>query len=76
MNCAPGGRAATSEIAIEPSGRRNHSMCVIPVTMPSVLSARGPASRIAAYSGPSIERGSSTDHCSHGVSITSSGVGA
>ncbi len=31
MICAPGGRAATSEIAMLPSARRNHSMCVSPV---------------------------------------------
>ena len=31
VNCAPGGRAATSEIAMLPSPRSNHSMSVGPL---------------------------------------------
>ena len=51
-------------------------MWVIPVTIPRASRARGPASRIAANSGPSISRGSRTVHWIQGVSITCSGVGA
>ena len=41
------GRAATSEIAMLPSRRRNHSMCVTPVSMPSTSSARNAAARMS-----------------------------
>ena len=43
VNCAPGGRAATSLMAIEPSRRRNHSMCVRLVPTPRASKACGPA---------------------------------
>ena len=43
----PGGRMATSEIASEPSGRRNHSMCVMPVSMPIASSVRPTAARMS-----------------------------
>ena len=39
---APGGRAATSETATEPSGRANHSMCVSASVTPSASRAAGP----------------------------------
>ena len=45
--CAPGGRAATSETAMEPSLRRNHSMWAIPVPIPSTSSERKAAARMA-----------------------------
>ncbi len=46
MKRAPGGRAPTSEIATLPSGRRNHSMWLIPVCMPSTRSASPATARI------------------------------
>ena len=39
MNCAPGGRAPTSDTASDPSPRRNHSMCDRPVRNPSAVTA-------------------------------------
>jgi hypothetical protein len=72
---APGGRAATSDTATVPSGRRNHSMWVSPVRSPRAVSAAGAMSLMPAYSGPPMSRGSSTIHCIHGLRSTSSGVG-
>ena len=45
-NWAPGGRAPTSDIAIRPSGRWNHSMWLRPFSSPSARSAGAAASRI------------------------------
>ena len=44
----PGGRAAISPIASEPSSRRNHSMCVMPVSRPSASTALTPSARASA----------------------------
>ena len=72
---APGGRAPTSDTATEPSGRSNHSMWVNAVCTPSARNAAGPICLIASYSGPSMSRGSTTVHCTHGVRSTSNGGG-
>ena len=75
VNWAPGGRAATSEIAMEPSARRNHSMWVIPVTMPRASSAAGRPRGSARTRGRRRPAGSRTVHWIQGDSMTCSGVG-
>ncbi len=75
VSCAPGGRAATSDTATEPSGRRNHSMWVSASRTPRARSAAGPTSWMPAYSGPEMSRGSITVHWIQGLRRTSSGGG-
>ncbi len=75
MNCAPGGRAPTSEMAKDPSGRRNHSMCDNPVCRPRDVTAWVATPAMSAYSGPATSRGNRTHHWIHGFSSTSRGVG-
>ncbi len=75
VSWAPGGRAATSETATEPSGLRNHSRCVSASRTPRAWSAAGPIWWMPAYSGPETSRGSTTVHWIQGFRRTSSGGG-
>jgi hypothetical protein len=75
MMFTPGGRAATSEITIWPSGLRNHSMCESPVCIPSAVSARAFSGRNSSACAGSGSRGSSTQYCIQAFSTTCSGPG-
>ena len=77
MNCAPGGRAATSEIAIVPSSRRNHSMWVMPgVHAEDVERARARLVDRRELRPRDVARQDARPTGSTGVCMTSSGVGA